>query len=249
MIKEMKTKREHIFAQNKPQFKSRKAERGNALIYVLIAIALFAALSFTLSRQTDSNEASVLSDEKAELYATQLISYAAQAKSAVDQMLFSGASIDDLDFTLPSEPGFDTGQVIYKVYHPQGGGLTPGILPEEVINEVNSNPEAGWYMGRFNNFEWTESTDQEIVLTAYQIDQKVCALINQKINGTQNIPIMPDVRAHLIASGFIPFANSDLRTNPTGSPECLDCHNISSLCVINATLADRYSFYTIIADQ
>ena len=69
----MKTNREHINA--------RALERGNAMIYVLIAIALFAALSFTLARQGDDGEASDMSDARAELYATDMISYAAQAKA------------------------------------------------------------------------------------------------------------------------------------------------------------------------
>ena len=92
----------------------RAGERGNALVYVLIAIALFAALSFTLGRQTDTSEAGALSEQKAELYATQLISYAAQVRSAVDQMLFTAASdIDDLDFAAPTVAVVDTGSLIH----------------------------------------------------------------------------------------------------------------------------------------
>ena len=55
MIKKMETKCEHLNRKTVGK-KHRKAEQGNALIYVLIAIVLFAALSFTLSNQTDTSE-------------------------------------------------------------------------------------------------------------------------------------------------------------------------------------------------
>src|SRR5262245_37533833 len=111
-------------------------ERGNALIYVLIAIALFAALSLTLGRQTNTGESSDLGDDKAKLYSPHLISYAASAKSSVDQMMYSGATIDGLDFTLPGSAGFEAGTLNDKtkrVYHPDGGGLTLARIPEEAV--------------------------------------------------------------------------------------------------------------------
>ncbi|MCB1720550.1 MAG: hypothetical protein H6860_03830 [Rhodospirillales bacterium] len=235
----MKTKREQIFMD-------RVQERGNALIYVLIAIALFAALSFTLSRQTDTSEAGTLSQEKAELYATQLISYAAQARSAIDQMLFTAASdIDQLDFTAPTDAGFDTGTLIHKVYHPQGGGLLPGKIPTEAITQITNDPEPGWYLGRFNNIEWTASAAEEVVLIAYQINETVCGLINKKINGSTAIPTMTtSIRNTLIDDSLHGGTNVELTTD---APDiCPDCKNIGSLCVQEGGI---YGFYTILADQ
>ena len=248
----MKTKREQIFMD-------RVQERGNALIYVLIAIALFAALSFTLSRQTDTSEAGTLSQEKAELYATQLISYAAQARSAIDQMLFTAASdIDQLDFTAPTDAGFDTGTLIHKVYHPQGGGLLPGKIPTEAITQVTNDPEPGWYLGRFNNVEWTalaqgntagpggaEAPWEEVILIAYQINETVCGLINKKINGSTAIPTMTSsIRNTLIDDSLHGGTNVELTTD---APDiCPDCANIGSLCVQEGGI---YGFYTLLADQ
>lgn len=238
----MKTKREHIFA-----YKSERSnERGNALIYVLIAIVLFAALSFTLGRQTDTSEVGTLDEERADLYATQLISYATQAKSSVDQMLFTGASdIDDLDFMLPSDANFDTAPLIHKVHHPQGGGLNPGTLPNDVIAQVTNDPEPGWYMGRFNNIEWTATASDEIILTAYQITAQICGFINEKINGSTAIPTMTDsIRNTLIDDAFHGGANTELTTD--AADICPDCENIGALCVQEGGI---YAFYTVIADQ
>lgn len=246
--------------------KNRRGERGNALVYVLIAIALFAALSFTLGRQTDTSEAGALSEQKAELYATQLISYAAQVRSAVDQMMFTAATdiggtnggANGLDFTAPTDPAFDTGTLIHKVYHPQGGGITPATLPSEVIAEVTNNPEPGWYLGRFNNVEWTAlgpgnsagpagavAPFEEVILVAYQINESVCGLINEKINGSSAIPTMTStLRDTLIDDTLHGGTNVELTTD--AGDICPECENLGSLCVQEGGI---FGFYTIIADQ
>jgi len=227
-------------------------EAGNALIYVLIAIALFAALSFTLSRNTDTGEAGALSDQRAELYATQIISYAAQAKSAVDQMMFSGARINQLDFTDPSDAGFNSGTQkarTNRVFHPEGGGLVKGRLPSDAIDQSTTDPVAGWYLGRFNNVEWTAGAGDDVILIAYQIHQSVCEKINEKINGSAAIPTMGDsIKEVMIDDAFYTGTNIDLTTDPAGTPICADCHEIASLCVENQS-QNAYGFYTVIADQ
>ena len=230
----------------------RNAQSGNALIYVLIAIALFAALSFTLSRQTDTGEAGELSDTRAELYATQLISYAAQVKSALDQMTFTGAKIDELDFIDPSDAGFNSGtqkERSNRVFHPEGGGITKGRLPEEAVHQVATSPVAGWYLGRFNNVEWTATSADDVILTAYQIDRGICEKINEKISGSTNIPVLgSDMNTVLVDDVFYTGTNADLTTDPAGSPVCADCNQMRSLCVQNS-VQTAYAFYSVVLDQ
>ncbi|MFK7840505.1 MAG: hypothetical protein AB8B83_09295 [Bdellovibrionales bacterium] len=242
----MKTNKEHR-EQNVVQ------DSGNALIYVLIAIVLFAALSFTLSRQTDTGEAGELTDTRAELYATQLISYSAQVKSALDQMIFTRARIDELDFTDPSDAGFNGGTQkdrSNRVFHPEGGGITKGRLPEDVISQAGANPNAGWYLGRFNNVEWTNTTADDVILVAYQIDRAVCEKINEMINGNTNIPIISGIlKTYLIDDSFYTATtNADLTTDPAFTPICADCHQIRSLCVQNVG-QNAYAFYSVVLDQ
>jgi hypothetical protein len=226
-----------------------KNEGGNALIYVLIAIALFAALSMTFGRQTDTSEAGALPEERAEIYANQLISYAAQAKSAIDQMLFTGTRIDNLDFLLPTEATFNDPPYITKVYHPQGGGLVPGRIPAEATDQDDTDPVAGWYLGRFNNVEWTSSAGEDVILTAYQVAKQVCEKINLKITGTTTIPTLGDsIKEVMVDNRFYTGVNVDLTTDPAGTPICAACHKVASLCVEDQA-GGRYGFYTIIVDQ
>lgn len=228
----MKTKREHFFGVS--------GEKGNALIYVLIAIALFAALGFTLSRQSRNGDVSEIDDAKAELFATQLITYSAQAKSVIDQMNFTGSDIDDYDFMMPGEAGFNTAPLINKVYHPQGGGLTPANLPEKAIHQISATIVAGWYMGRFNNVEWTKTSGTDIILTAYQIAKPVCEKINLKITGSKTIPALRgDMDDHLLDSS----TNNDLTV-----AACSACEGYMSLCVSNDSRS-AFSYYTVLIDR
>ncbi len=215
-------------------------QQGNALIYVLIAIVLFAALGFTLSRQTQNTGTNEIDNAKAELYATQFITYATQVRLVMDQMIFTGSGINDLDLTLPGESGFSTPPYIHKVYHPQGGGLTPAILHEKSIHETSSTPSAGWYLGHFNNVEWSESTNTDIILSAYQIARPVCEAINMKITGTNTIPSLSgDMSEFLIDH----TTNSDFNI-----ANCSACEGYMALCVSNSS-GSAYSFYSVVAER
>ena len=242
IIGQMKTKREHLFGK--------KSQAGNAMIYVLIAIVLFAALSMTLGRQTDTGEASDISDGKEELYATQIITYAAQAKSAIDQMQFSGTKIPTFDFTLPSQAGFNADPTITKVYHPDGGGLNPGTLPARAVDQNIADPVAGWYMGRFSNVEWTKTSAQDVILVAFQISERVCQKINEKVTGSTAIPqLTTSIRVVAIDDSiYAGGTNTDFMTDPNNVPNCAACHHKGSLCVEDSA-GGTYGFISVLTDQ
>jgi hypothetical protein len=238
----MKTKRERV------------RESGNALIYVLIAIALFAALSMTLGRNTDTSETASLSGDRAQIMAGQIQAYAAQVKSALDQMEFSGTSADKYIFTPPTDAAFETEDPppnpvirnIYKVYHPSGGGIVPGTLPSDsTIASPSTDPAPGWYMGRFNNIDWTGAAE-DVVLVAYQINREICEKINNTLKGTTAIPVMTDTIPNVFIDEAVHTGtNVDLTTG--AGQKCPDCHNVASLCVQDS--AGHYGFYSVVADQ
>ncbi len=232
----MNTKRE----QKSKIIVHRHNERGNALIYVLIAIVLFAALSFTLTRQSRNSGTSEIDEAQAQIYATEFLTYSAQVRSVLDQMIFSGSDIDDLDFTQPSGSSFNTAPYLHKIFHPQGGGLTLNHIPEKASYQISSGLPTGWYLGRFNNVEWTPSAATDVILTAHQISKQVCQAINKSLTGSDTIPALSgNLNVNLIDYG----TNDDLDT-----AACAACEGMSTLCVSNADVS-AYSFYTIVADR
>lgn len=212
-------------------------ERGNAMIYVLIALALFGFLTITLSGQNDQVDGQNLDDEQAEFYAIELMEYAASAQQAVDMMIYTGSTIDELDFVTPDDAAFNTPPHQHKVFHPQGGGLTYVLnLPEGVANFI-APYVSGWFATNSTNVEWTPSGSDDVVLSALRIKEEICAILNEKITGSRAIPQITIGLDALFETG------ADLNTT-----RCPSCENHSSLCVLNSS-GTNWGYYNVIAGQ
>ena len=163
------------------------AIRGNALIYVLLALALLGALTMLLADQ--GSESDDLTYEQNELLVTKMVGYAATAQSVVDQMMMSGTTINNLSYLQPNQPSFDIAPYHNKVFHPDGGGLSLPPADPNIFVLGGTDPEPGWYMGRFSTVGWTPSTAFDILYVAYDIKPELCAAINKKITGNTTIPV------------------------------------------------------------
>lgn len=210
------------------------------MIYVLIVIALFAGLSFVLARQGEDGGATDLSAEQTEIYATQILESAMQIKQGVDTLIYSGTAIDQIDFTLPTESGYDSAPNLHKIFHPDGGGMTLPQLPAGVAGPPSS-PAAGWYLGRFGNVEWTPSPATDVVLAVYNIAKPVCEAINRKITG---LPAMPQstvaLSTVLVDPRFHGGAPRDFDIS-----DCPDCEGKPSICIEDRD-SDSWSFFALI---
>ena len=85
----------------------RAQDEGNAMVYVLIVVALFAALSFVMSRQNDGGESEALSEERIQIAASSLQQTSARVQQSIEQMVWSGTKIDDLLFMPSTDPTFE----------------------------------------------------------------------------------------------------------------------------------------------
>jgi hypothetical protein len=229
-----------------------RSESGNAMIYVIIIIALFAALSFLLSRQSDTGESGTVSRERVNIAATQIMQNAASLQAAIEQMTYTGARLADLDFIPPSDGSFEDGGDSLKVFHPDGGGVTLPKLPTDAIHEVSSTPGAGWYIGRFNNIEWSAPDAngdplEDVVIVAYQISKAVCERINQQLTGDPALPVLSGTASKFFieAPRYHAGPNEDFETaDCTGR----SCEGVPALCVENST-HDSWSFYSLVLAQ
>jgi len=215
-------------------------QRGNAMIYVLIALAMFGFLTMTLSRSNNQVDGQDIDDERAELYALELMEYSASAQAVVEMMLSSGSEIDDLDFVNPTSAAFNTPPHYHKIYHPQGGGLTyQPTFNEDIHNDVTSV----WAINENISVEWTPNngvtSNNDAILTAYFLTRQICEIINDKLTGSAAIPVTTNPHADY----FLDTGTTDLDI-----AECAACDGYPTLCVENDT-NDNYSFYSIIAAQ
>ncbi len=227
---------------------SRNNQRGNAMVYVLIIVALFAALSFVLSRQTDTSETGVISESQLEIFTGVLLQAPMQLKQSIDQMVFTGTQVSVLDFVTPDQVAFDTAPVINKVFHPSGGGVILPRIPGDAVNEISTDPPARWYIGRFENVEWSPSSAHDVVLTAHQVTQQVCARINEKLTGSTTIPELTDPVNELLIDASLSTAGANIEFTSARCTVPADCFGEQSLCVKDNGV-NAWSFYSLIAAE
>lgn len=211
-----------------------RSQAGNALIYVLIALALIGTLTVLITNQGEYADSENLSDEEAELHALDLIQYAAAAQNVIDTMSMTGTGFSEFSFINPtSATAFNTAPHIHKVYHPQGGGLNYEDIDSSVNPLFLSN--TGWQFSTGTNVGWTPSGVDDILFSAVDIAEIVCGKINEKITGTTTIPVAIDTLANLL------FEDATVDLDDTACP---NCEGYPTLCFEDS--AGDFGFYNVV---
>jgi len=96
-------------------------QKGNALFLILIAVALFAALSYAVTQSGRSGGG--IDKEQTIIKVAQLTQYISSIRTAVTRMRLSGTPIASLDFT-------EAGVGEDAVFAPEGGGVAWQSLPD-----------------------------------------------------------------------------------------------------------------------
>ncbi len=224
-----------------------KSSSGNALLYVLIAVILLGALSFTISRSGDNNPSGEISDAAAKTAATSILAYEAQAKAAVNQMIMNGTKVTDIVYTMPWESTFNDAPTTAKLFHPDGGGLQWKPLPDtakgQVVNPTPgyslSSGYKGYYVGRFNNVGWSPSSSLDIVFSAFGLKDAVCKELNRRLTGIS--------ATYTVGAGesprrlFVPSAYHTGGQNDITATTCPNCENKNAFCIIDTYYSILYA--------
>lgn len=129
--------------------KDRKSESGNVLFLILIAVALFAALSYAVTQSTRSGGGDA-SKETNLVNAAGITQYPASVKTAITRMIVSSSvDPDSLLFNSPSTFGSftTTYPATNGVFHPTGGGATYSDAPSSVMQ---SGSPGAWHFNGEN---------------------------------------------------------------------------------------------------
>ncbi len=99
-----------------------KQDQGNVLFLILIAVALFAALSYAVTSSTRSGGGSADKERRTTEIAT-ILQHGVAVRTAVLRMIASGTPAENLLFDQPVTFSLLTAaQIPREVFHPQGGG-------------------------------------------------------------------------------------------------------------------------------
>ena len=174
--------------------KGRYGERGNVLFLILIAVALFAALSYAVTQSTRSGGGSG-DNETSLISSAQLTQYPASVRTSVVRMIIGGVDVGNLEFNPPSGTnGFATlTSPAVGVFHPQGGGSTYATAPGEMMA---SGGAGTWIFNAENQIELIGTTNPGGTPTAATADiiaflPGITLTLCNRINKELGLPATP----------------------------------------------------------
>lgn len=167
-------------------------EDGNVLFLILIAVALFAALSYAVT--SSSRSGGNASSETRLISSAQITQFPASVGMAVVRMTMTGTGVDEVRFNTPPDYAtldFDT----LGVFHPAGGGATNIRAPGDIMADGNAT-------------DWVFNADMEIPeigtagvggndIIAFLIGlrQGICSRLNEEYGLGVAIPVTADLSA------------------------------------------------------
>ncbi|MCB9988514.1 MAG: hypothetical protein H6868_04160 [Rhodospirillales bacterium] len=168
--------------------KTRAAESGNVLFLILIAVALFAALSYAVTQSTRTGGGSG-DNETSLISSAQLTQYPAGLRTAVVRMIIGGTDVQNIEFNVPSDFNNCTGApTSYNncVFHPSGGGATYSLAPREMMA---SGSPGTWVFNTENQINLLGTTNAggpqvdtaDMIAFLPNITQTLCTRINAEL--------------------------------------------------------------------
>jgi hypothetical protein len=159
-------------------------ERGNALFLILIAVVLFAALSFAIT-QSNRSTGSSAGEETNTVSGSNVTQYGSAIRTGLTRLLVRGITLEDVLFDIPGSTDYDTVHPTRQVFHPRGGAV---VFQEPDSNLVEAGGKWVFFFAAVRDMA-TTAPDAVAVLT--NVKRGVCQQINRNIFGSTTIPTLP----------------------------------------------------------
>ena len=174
------------------QNKDNNNESGNVLFYILIAVALLAALMFAVS-QSGRGSGQQIADDRARLIASEMIEFSNVMSSAVSQLILRGVDQTELCFDHTGWGANDYDHVgctddFNKIFHISGAGITWSNAPTEAMDS-SASPDNLWHIYGDNEIQNIGTTCgatgcSDLVLIVDELALNVCQQLNDLLGVT-----------------------------------------------------------------
>ncbi len=152
-------------------------QSGNALFLILIAVVLFAALSYAI---TQSNRSSGnVGRETNTISGTTIMQYATGVQTGIQRLLLRGVTPNEVLFNDPANYSINTTR---EVFHPDGGGVA---YQEADPNVVETGGQ--WHYLIDKPVEHIGTSANTVVLVLSNVKKGICEQINQQFEGNATI--------------------------------------------------------------
>lgn len=227
------------------------AQAGNVLIIILIAVALFAALSFVTS--TMMRGGTRVGTEKAGIYVSEILTYSRGVNEAVRYMRVSNECADEA-MSFERSP-YDGSDVDYEnvnapanfschVFHPRGGGVAQHEMQAEIFDAAyNGEADYGrWVISGASKIIGLGSDSRgELILALPYLKKPVCDILAKRIG--QSLPVPVDSVAGVDLTRFVGSYDS-IETYDDVDDVMTGCINITS-----SGSAQHYMFFLVLISR
>ncbi len=174
---------------------NRAGQEGNVLFLILIAVALFAALSYAVTQSSRSGGGDT--SETTLINTAQITQYPASVRTSIIRMLVSGnVAADELLFVVPTDFDDDCDATTTRqcVFHPQGGAATYAEAPPEVTTGTSSQ---AWVFNSENEISLVGTTGgggsvttstADVIAFLPNVTDLVCRRLNEQLGIGDVIP-------------------------------------------------------------
>lgn len=172
---------------------SPSAERGNVFFYIMVAIVLFAALSYAVS-QSNRGSVAAMSEEQARLAATEVLEYASVLSNATAQLRLRGYKDTGVSYENPVVAGYanaNCADEACKVFSTEGGGVSYKAPPKDWLDTAHA-AESGygaWIFSGENEIDQvgtdgSSAANKELIAFLPYVKKSICIEINKKTGVT-----------------------------------------------------------------
>lgn len=223
------------------------SQNGNALWFILLVVALFGALTATLSRNVGTvNQAGDI--EQARIRASSILRYTTSIENAIQTMVMQGMSESDLDFSQIGTDYENTNCTDDNCKIFKGGGI-----PYRSLSSVMSGSTSQDWVVSAQNFVYLAGCDDanntctDLLLVAPEVPKSVCLQINsmQGITNTNGNP--PQMGSFLIDEKFNGAFTNIISNHAIGginpTTEAPEVQGRSAACV---EVSGTYYFYQLL---
>ena len=211
-------------------------ESGNVLFLILIAVALFAALSYAVSSQNRAGGGTNSGSETTLVASSDIIQYASGLENAFTYLRVSKqCAEEEISFERPPFNGSDKNYVNINapadsschVFHPNGGRMSSRTAPR------NANDGRDWayieaqVLGIGADQTACGASCSDILLVLGGLNRSTCQALNKRTNGAETIPVQDDGDSYESQKYTGSFTNGE---NIDGGASSL-----SSLCTQDST--------------
>ena len=168
-----------------------KTQNGSVIFWILIAVGLMAALSYAFMGSS-RNSTSMITDTQADAYASEIIAYGNEVKSAVKRLRLRGCSDTEIsfennvsspiDYTNLNSPADES----CHIFSLAGGSLNWPTYSDAIYENA-----VDWYppiqFNADNDIIGTKSSEADLVMFHASINETICAKLNERLHNEKTI--------------------------------------------------------------